>query len=231
MPLPTLRFRGESSRNRGKQPALVGRFHVKRVAIYARVSTSGQTTENQLLDLRRYAGERGWTVADEFVDHGVSGMKESRPRLDEMMGLARKRKIDVVLVWRFDRFARSVRHLVVALEELRALKVDFISYQENVDTSTPLGQAIFAIIAAMAELERNVIVERVHAGLSRARRQGQRLGRPRRDVDEARIAEFRREGQSLRQIAKKLGLTRTKVFNVLRTVGTAVPKPPPKSAP
>lgn len=204
---------------------------MKRVAIYARVSTLGQTTENQLLDLRRYAGERGWIVAGEFVDHGVSGTKESRPRLDEMMGLARKRKIDVVLVWRFDRFARSVRHLVVALEELRSLKVDFISYQENVDTSTPLGQAIFAIIAAMAELERNVIVERVHAGLSRAKRQGKRLGRPQRAVDEAKIAECRQEGQSLRQIARTLGLSRTKVFNVLRAIETAVLKSPPNSAP
>ena len=192
---------------------------MKRVAIYARVSTSGQTTENQLLDLRRYAGERGWTVADEFVDHGISGTKESRPRLDAMMDAARKRKLDVVLVWRFDRFARSVRHLVVALEELRGLKVNFISYQENVDTSTPLGQAIFAIIAAMAELERNVIVERVHAGLSRARRQGKRLGRPPTTVDENKILECRKDGLSLRKIAMKVGTSRTKVLNVLRRNG------------
>ena len=189
---------------------------MKRVAIYARVSTTAQTAQNQLPDLRRYVADRGWSVAGEYVDHGVSGTRESRPRLDEMMGLARKRKLDVVLVWRFDRFARSVRHLVVALEELRGLKVDFISYQENVDTSTPLGQAIFAIIAAMAELERNVIVERVHAGLSRARRQGKRLGRPKRPVDEAEIASLRCGGLSHRQIASRLGIPKTAVSRVLR---------------
>src|SRR5258708_1017547 len=133
---------------------------MKRAALYVRVSTQDQNCDNQLLDLRRYAGERGWKIAGEFADTGVSGSKVSRPALDRLMDAAKKRKFDVLLVWRFDRFARSVKHLVLALDELRSLNVEFVSYQENIETSSALGQAVFTIIAAMAALERNIIDER-----------------------------------------------------------------------
>jgi DNA invertase Pin-like site-specific DNA recombinase len=199
-----------------------------RVGIYARVSTSDQTVENQLLDLRRYAKERGWSIQDEYADEGISGAKASRPALDRLMDGARKRKFDVLLVWRFDRFARSVRHLIVALEELRSLGIDFISYQENIDTSSALGQAIFTIVAAMAALERNVIIERVHAGLRRARQQGKHIGRPVMDIDPQRVLALRRSGESMREIAKELNTSQTKIFKVLHA---AVTKPPPRPAP
>ena len=175
-----------------------------KIALYARVSTTDQTTENQLRDLRQYAQDRGWEVHDEYIDHGLSGAKSSRPALDCMMDDARKRRFDAVVVWRFDRFARSVKHLVLALEELRGLGIGFVSYQENVDTSSPLGQAIFTIIAAMAELERNIIVERVHAGLRRARAEGKKIGRPRSVVDPRQVEALRRQGCTLSAIATRL---------------------------
>ncbi len=151
----------------------------KRIAIYARVSTSDQSTEAQRLDLRRYVRERGWTLFNEFCDNGISGMTDSRPALNELMNDAKKRKFDAVLVWRFDRFARSTKHLILALEEFRNLGIDFVSYQENIDTSSPLGSAIFTIISAVAQLERDIIAERVTAGPRRARENGKKLGRPR----------------------------------------------------
>ncbi len=151
-----------------------------RVAIYARVSTFDQSTETQLLDLRRYATDRGWRIYQEYCDNGVSGTKGSRPALDQLMDEAKKRRFDAVLVWRFDRFARFTKHLILALEEFRNLGIDFLSYQENIDTSSPLGAAIFTIIGAVAQLERDIIVERVRAGLRRARNNGKRLGRPER---------------------------------------------------
>ena len=149
-----------------------------RVALYARVSTSDQTTESQLLDLRRYIRDRGWQPFNEYTDDGISGTKDSRPALNQLMDDACKRRFDVVLVWRFDRFARSTKHLILALEEFRNLGIDFVSYQENIDTSSPLGGAIFTIISAVAQLERDIIAERVKAGLRRARERGKRLGRP-----------------------------------------------------
>ncbi len=112
---------------------------LKRIAIYARVSTTDQSTESQLLDLRRYTRERGWNTFKEYVDEGISGTKDSRPALNELMDDAKKRKFDVVLVWRFDRFARSTKHLILALEEFKNLGIDFVSYQENIDTSSPLA--------------------------------------------------------------------------------------------
>ena len=190
----------------------------KRVALYARVSTTDQTTDNQLLDLRRYADERGWHVINEYVDQGISGTKDNRPALDALMDAARKRQVDVVLVWRFDRFARSVRHLLLSLDEFRQLKIDFVSYQENIDTSSALGQAIFTIIAAMAELERNIIVERVQGGLRRARAQGKRLGRPRRVLDVGELLRLHQQGWSLRRIARHLGLSKSSVWRVLKTL-------------
>src|SRR6266566_6452502 len=156
-----------------------------------RVSTKGdgQTTETQALALRDYAAHRGFTIVSEYRDEGISGSKDSRPALDRLMRDARARKFDVVVVARFDRFARSVSHLLRALEEFSHLGVDFISVSESVDTSTPMGKMIFTVLGAVAELEKNLIRERVHMGISRARKQGKSLGRPNRifDHDKARM--------------------------------------------
>ncbi|MCX7806164.1 MAG: recombinase family protein [Planctomycetota bacterium] len=196
---------------------MTGGDRPKRVAIYARVSTAEQSCDAQLLDLRRYAAERGWTVQGEYVDRGVSGAKESRPELDRMMDACRKRGADVVLVWRFDRLARSVKHLVLTMDELRRLGIEFVSYQENVDTDSPLGRAIFAIVAAMAELERNIIVERIQGGLRRARAEGKRLGRPPVSVDAGRVLAMRAEGFSIRRIARRLGVSKSKIGEILQS--------------
>jgi len=188
---------------------------MKRIAIYARVSTTDQSTESQLLDLRRYVSERGWNIFKEYVDEGISGTKDSRPALNELMNDAKKRRFDVVLVWRFDRFARSTKHLILALEEFKNLGIDFVSYQENIDTSSPLGSAIFTIISAVAQLERDIIAERVKAGLRRAKENGKKLGRPRATVDTEKIHWLRSKGLSLRAIAKETGVSRTTVSDVL----------------
>jgi len=191
----------------------------KRVAIYARVSTTDQSADSQLLDLRRYVSERGWNIYKEYVDEGISGTKDSRPALNELMNDAKKRRLNVVLVWRFDRFARSTKHLILALEEFRNLGVDFVSYQENIDTSSPLGSAIFTIISAVAQLERDIICERVKMGLRRARENGKRLGRPQgTSLDIEAASRLRREGMGLRQIAEKLGSSKTTVARVLAEV-------------
>ncbi len=177
-----------------------------RVALYARVSTTEQSTDSQLLDLRRYVRERGWDIFKEYVDEGISGTKGSRPALNELMNDAKKRRFDVVLVWRFDRFARSTKHLILALEEFKNLGIDFVSYQENIDTSSPLGSAIFTIISAVAQLERDIIAERVKAGLRRAREKGKKLGRPRVAVDVTRIAVLRARGHSWAEVSRELGI-------------------------
>ena len=177
-----------------------------RVAIYARVSTKDQSCEMQLADLRAYCAARRFAPASEYVDSGVSGSKELRPELNLLMNHARKRQIDLVLVWRFDRFARSTKHLLAALDEFRSAGVGFVSYQENMDTSSPLGQAIFTIVAAVAQLERDLIRERVNAGVRNARAAGKVLGRPRRIVDRDRISALQAEGKSLRTIAQQLGV-------------------------
>ncbi len=139
----------------------------KRVAVYVRVSTKDQSVDMQLNDLERYSKERGFNVFKVYKDN-ISGTKNTRPGLDQLMNDARKRKFNMVLVWRFDRFARSTKHLVNALYEFRNLGIDFISYQENIDTSSPLGEAIFTIISAMDTLERDIIAERVKGGLRKA---------------------------------------------------------------
>jgi DNA invertase Pin-like site-specific DNA recombinase len=177
-----------------------------RVGIYARVSTKDQSCDLQLRDLRAYCAARQLTVIREYVDLGQSGTKYSRPQLNELMSDARKRKLDAILVWRFDRFARSTKHLLLSLEEFRALGLQFISYQENIETGTPLGQAVFVIVAAVAQLERDLICERVNAGIRNARARGKRLGRPRQYVDLERIVELQAAGMSMRLIASKLGI-------------------------
>ncbi len=188
----------------------------KRVALYVRVSTKDQSVDMQLDDLERYSKERGLSVFKVFQDNGVSGTKESRPALSELMNDAKKRKFDIVLVWRFDRFARSTKHLVNALYEFRNLSIDFISYQENIDTSSPLGEAIFTIISAMAKLERDIIAERVRGGLRRARANGKRLGRPETGVDSNKVIDYKKQGKSIREIAKEMGLHRSKVERTLK---------------
>ncbi len=190
-----------------------------RVAIYARVSTTDQSTDSQLLDLRRYVRERGWTLFKEYTDNGISGTTDSRPALNELMNDAKKRRFDTVLVWRFDRFARSTKHLILALEEFRNLGIDFVSYQENIDTSSPLGSAIFTIISAVAQLERDIIAERVKAGLRRARENGKKLGRPVGSSVHNQHTEMAKklhgEGSSLRSIAGQLGISKSTVQRLI----------------
>ncbi len=188
---------------------------MKRIAIYARVSTTDQSTESQLLDLRRYTRERSWTIFKEYCDNGVSGTKDSRPALNELMNSAKKRRFDVVLVWRFDRFARSTKHLILALEEFRNLGIDFVSYQENIDTSSPLGSAIFTIISAVAQLERDIIAERVKAGLRRARLKGIKIGRPAARIHPEQVSQLRRRGMSIRQIADTVKTSKSTVARCL----------------
>ena len=178
-----------------------------KAAIYARVSTTnGQNPEMQLAELREYCQRRGWEIASEYVDRGVSGAKDSRPELNRLMADAHRRKLDAVLVWKLDRFGRSLRHLVNSLAELEALGVAFISLRDNLDLGTPSGRLMFQIIGAMAEFERSLIQERVRAGLRNARAKGKRLGRPRVVVDAARIASLRRSGASWAKIGKVLGV-------------------------
>lgn len=150
-----------------------------RVALYARVSTDSQSTENQLLELRAYCAARGWSIRQEFIDDGISGAKTSRPGLDAMMIAARRRQIDAVVVWKLDRLGRSLGHLVTLLDELTSLGVAFVSLGEAIDMTTPAGRLQAHILSAMAEFERARIKERVHAGIARARQQGKRLGRRR----------------------------------------------------
>jgi len=177
-----------------------------RIGIYARVSTKDQSCELQVRDLRAYCTARGFDLVREYVDVGQSGATDSRPELNKLVDDARKRQFDAIVVWRFDRFARSTKHLLSALEEFRGLGIQFISYQENIDTSSALGQALFTIVSAVAQLERDLIRERVSAGIRNARANGKKLGRPKNTVDRERILELKTQGLSLRQIAAKLGV-------------------------
>jgi DNA invertase Pin-like site-specific DNA recombinase len=177
-----------------------------RIGIYARVSTKDQSCELQVRDLRAYCTARGFDLVREYVDVGQSGAKDSRPELNKLMDDARKRQFEAIVVWRFDRFARSTKHLLSALEEFRSLGIQFISYQENIDTSSALGQALFTIVSAVAQLERDLIRERVSAGIRNARANGKKLGRPKSRVDRERILQLKTQGQSLRQIAATLGV-------------------------
>ena len=182
---------------------------ITQVALYARVSTlNHQDPEMQLTELREYAGRRGWQIVEEFTDQGVSGCKESRPALNRLMSDACRRRFDAVLVWKIDRFGRSLKHLVNALAELAALGVSFVSLRDNLDLSTPSGRLMFQIIGAMAEFERALIKERVRAGLRNARAKGKRLGRPRVVVDVSRIAGLRSQGRSWAEIVAEMGIGR-----------------------
>ena len=178
------------------------------IAIYARVSTNnGQDPEVQLRELREYCQRRGWEITREYVDVGISGGKEKRPELDKLLHDAHRRYFDAVVVWRFDRFARSVSHLLKALENFRSLGIEFVSLSEQVDTSTPTGKMIFTVLGAVAELERSLIVERVRAGLRNAKAKGKKLGRPRKAASPELISRMRAEGASWRAIGAKLGVS------------------------
>jgi DNA invertase Pin-like site-specific DNA recombinase len=192
-----------------------------KVGLYTRVSTNDQSVEMQTSDLRRYCEQRGFQIYKEYSDQGISGVKDKRPALDELMDDAKKKKFDAVLCWRFDRFARSTKHLITALEEFRHLNIDFISYQENIDTSSPLGKAMFTIVSAIAELERNILLERVRAGLKRAKENGAILGRPRRlDLDVKELQKMRdKEKLSLREIAKRVKASPATVYKSLKNKG------------
>jgi DNA invertase Pin-like site-specific DNA recombinase len=180
---------------------------ITRVALYARVSTlNNQDPEMQLSELREYAARRGWQIVEEFTDQGVSGCKESRPALNRLMADACRRRFDAILVWKIDRFGRSLKHLVNALAELAALGVAFISLRDNLDLSTPSGRLMFQIIGAMAEFERALIQERVRAGLRNARNKGKKLGRPRVTVDASKIAFLRTQGRSWAEIVAEMGV-------------------------
>ncbi len=184
-------------------------------AIYARVSTAnGQDPEMQLRELRQYCQRRGWLVAAEYVDAGISGIKEKRPELDRLLADAHRREFDAVVVWRFDRFARSVSHLLRALETFSSLGIDFVSLSEQVDTSTPAGKLVFTVLGAVAELERSLVVERVRAGLRNARAKGKRLGRPRRAVDPAAIKRLRAQGATWRAVGAALGVAPATALHV-----------------
>ena len=189
---------------------------MKRVALYCRVSTGDQTCENQLNDLRDYCRARGWEQVSEFVDQGISGTKERRPALDRLMAEVKARRTDVVVVAAFDRVGRSTRHLLTTLDLFRHLDVEFISLREQIDTGSPLGQAVFTIIAAIAQLERSLIVERVKAGLRRAKAEGKRLGRKPLEVDSRRLSSVLHRKLSARQAARELGVSTASAWRLLR---------------
>ena len=188
-----------------------------RAAIYARVSTNnGQDPHMQTRELREYCQRRGWDIEGEYVDTGVCGAKERRPRLDLLLVACRKRRVDAVVVYRYDRFARSLRQLVNALEEFRSLGIEFISLHEGVDTSTPNGRLVFGIFASIAEFERELIRDRVKSGIAAAKSRGKRLGRPRVTVDAARIAALRASGLSWPKIAAELGVSVGTVYQAVQ---------------
>lgn len=193
-----------------------GRSVKTKCAIYCRVSTTDQTTENQKRALLQYCESRDWEIVDTYEDKGVSGAKDSRPALDRMMKAARQRKFSTVVVWKFDRFARSVNHLLRALEEFRSLDVDFVSQSEGIDTSTPMGKMIFTFLGAIAEFERSLIQERVKAGIARAQDGGVHCGRPRVGFDVNAAIEMKRQGVSWSKLAKRMGVS---VSTLRRVVG------------
>jgi DNA invertase Pin-like site-specific DNA recombinase len=188
---------------------------MKRAALYLRVSTLDQHPETQLHDLRQMATQRGYHIVTEFTDR-ISGTKAKRPGLDQLMTGARRGHFDVVLVWASDRIARSVRHFLDVLDELNRLNVEFVSFREQIDTGGPLGRALVVIIGAIAELERNLIIERVRAGMRRARIEGRHIGRNPLELDHASIRRDRAHGFSLREIAKTYRISTATVQRVLK---------------
>ena len=189
-----------------------------KAAIYARVSTDQQNPEMQLGEVREYCCRRGLEIAGEYVDNGISGHKERRPALDRLLAACRKRRVDVVVVYRYDRFARSLRQLVNALEEFRSLGIDFVSLHEGVDTSTPNGRLVFGIFATIAEFERELIRDRVRAGMRNARAKGRQIGRRRAAFDDGQARSMLASGHSLAQVGAALGISASTVCRRLQDV-------------
>ncbi len=187
---------------------------MKRAALYLRVSTVDQNLATQLYDLRTMAQQRGFEIVHEYTDK-ISGAKAKRPGLDELLHDARRHRFDVLLVWAFDRIARSTRHFLEVLDELNHLQIEFVSFREQVDTGGPLGRAMVTIIGAIAELERQLIIERVRAGMRRARLEGRQIGRRPLELDEQAIRRDRAQGRSLGEIAKTYRISKTTVHRVL----------------
>ena len=192
----------------------------KSVAIYARVSTDKQQTDMQLHELRQYVKRSSWKIYNEYIDHGYTGANTKRPAFTSMMSDAKKKKFSVLLVWKLDRLGRSLKDLITTLDELGHLGIDFISYDNQLDTGTPTGKLTFQIIGAVAEFEKDIIRERVRAGLANARRKGKQLGRPKKPPivqNQARI--LRGQGLSYRKIGKKLGIAESTARNWLKKGG------------
>ena len=202
---------------------------MKRAVLYLRVSTLDQHPENQLADLRQLAAQRGFEIIHEYTDHGVSGTRTRRPALDEMMRDARRGHFEVLLVWAGDRLARSTRHFLELLDEFSRLNIEFVSYREQLDTAGPLGRAIIVIIGVVAELERNLLVERVRAGMRRARLEGRHIGRRPLDLDQEAIRRDRARGMSLGQLAQAYHISRTTVRRVLALAPKGVPQAEPQT--
>jgi DNA invertase Pin-like site-specific DNA recombinase len=203
-----------SQRQARRQTKKEGKPEMK-CALYSRVSTADQNVSMQLDELRAYCERRGLDVAEEYVDSAVSGAKESRPALNRLLADARHRKFDAVLVYRYDRFARSLRQLVTALGEFDALGIHFISLHEGVDTSTPSGRLVFGIFASIAEFERSLIAERVKSGQAAAKRRGVKFGRPKLELDTKKLTDLRSQGMSYANIAKATGLSLGTVYRVI----------------
>lgn len=193
---------------------------MKRAALYLRVSTIDQSPETQGIELRQFARQRGYEIVQEYTDHGISGTKARRPALDHMLRDAHRRKFDAVLVWSCDRLARSTKHFLKVLEELNENGVEFLSQREAIDTEGPLGRAIVIIISAIAGLERALIVERVRAGMRRAKLEGRRIGRAPLEVDRAALVRDRLAGLSLTKTSRKYGISRASVVRLVREAQT-----------
>jgi DNA invertase Pin-like site-specific DNA recombinase len=188
---------------------------MKRAALYLRVSSLDQHPETQRYDLLQLIEQRGFTIVDEYVDK-ISGARARRPGLDRLLSDARHGRFDVVVVWAFDRMARSVRHFLEVLDELNHLNIEFVSFRENIDTGAAMGRAMIVILGAIAELERNLIIERVRAGMRRAKLEGTRLGRPPVHIDHDAVVRDRSRGLSLRQLAKLHCVSRTSIVRTLQ---------------
>jgi len=194
---------------------------MKKAAIYARVSTTGQTVSNQLNELRKVAERHGWEIVHEYKDRGVSGAKgrDKRPQFDRMLKAANRREFDIIMSWSVDRLGRSLQHLVEFLGDIQHKGVDLYLDQQNIDTSTPSGKAMFQMVGVFAEFERSMIQERVKAGLARARKEGKRLGRPPVSAEiEGKIRDARKEGQGMLKIARTLGVGVSTVQRVDRSM-------------
>jgi DNA invertase Pin-like site-specific DNA recombinase len=195
---------------------------MKRAALYCRVSTVDQHPETQLLDLRLFAAQRGLQIVETYTDHGVSGTKARRPALDKMMEDARRHRFDALIVWSCDRLARSTKHLLQVLDELNGFGIQFLSQREAIDTDGALGRAIIVIVSAIAELERSLIVERVRAGMRRAKLEGRRIGRAPLQVNRALLLRDRERGLSLNQLAGTHRISKASVCRVLKEEREAV---------